>query len=152
MSNAQTAFKERHKPRFLRAFSRIGKIAPAAKATRISRDAVYDWLRTDEGFRRCFLQAREVCEGIQAEAFREHVWMFYAIVKDFIPLKLQPAVITELNIKLSQIEFKKGKSSTAWTLSRTKDRLPSSPFQRMATLEDGGSRALYPGKNGSAHT
>ena len=52
------SLRQQRKSRFLKAFVRVGTIAGAAKASRISRDAAHDWLNSDESFARQFAHAK----------------------------------------------------------------------------------------------
>lgn len=52
------ARKEHKKVPFLNALTRIGSISTAAKAVRISRDAVHDWKRSDPAFMKAFHVAK----------------------------------------------------------------------------------------------
>lgn len=147
MSNAQTSFQERHSPVFLRALARFGKIAPACSASYVSRDAVYDWIKKDATFCQAVAEAKRIARAIKRPEFRDHVWLFYKIVEDYIPVRSQAAVLSEINIALAQIEFKKGRSSTADPLSRNQSRSLLSGETAVTTAGDSKGRDVTLGKN-----
>lgn len=58
MASECRPYKEKRKIPFIKALTRIGTIAGAARAVRISRYAVHDWIRDDASFGRLVLQAK----------------------------------------------------------------------------------------------
>jgi hypothetical protein len=65
--------KEKQKP-FLKALERMGKITLAARAVRISRDAVHDWRRKDLNFARQFLVAKS-----KFDHFKARGWIVFSL-------------------------------------------------------------------------
>lgn len=147
MSATSTAILEHKKEPFLKAFLRTGKVAPATRAVRISRDAVYDWLRADPSFRRQFNLAKKNKFDQETGALCECLEFFLAIVKPIVSSDVYPRIVAATNLTLTQRKFKDGASSTARPASR-KVRLPSFDVHpEPANSENGGSRGRT-GKNG----
>lgn len=118
------AILEHKKEPFLKALRRSGKVVPAARAVRISPDAIYDWLRADASFRRGFNQAKRERFDDETAQLSEALDLFLAIVRPIIPTELYPRIVAATNLTLSQRKFKEGSHSTVRTSSR-KVRFPS---------------------------
>jgi hypothetical protein len=139
------------KQSFLKAFVRFGKVWPAARAVRISRDAVYDWLRLDPAFRRDFEQAKRVHQSEETRKLSEHLDFFCRIVRPVVPLTVWPRIAAAVNLAVTNQQFKKADRSTVIVLSRKSARFLTSPQLRsMATLEIGVGNRMKQGKNGRA--
>lgn len=134
--------REQKQKSFLKAFARSGKVAPAAKAVRISRDAVYDWLRLYPAFRLAMRDAKAVAASLaKRPAFRDVVWTFFRAVRDFIPTRDHARVLVELNITLAQIEFNRGAMAHLAASSRPMVRFPAPSGPGTANPGGAGSRA-----------
>ncbi len=145
MSSTAPAILEHKKEPFLKSFLRFGKVAPATRAVRISRDAVYDWLRSDPNFRRQFNFAKKNKFDSQTSQLSECLEFFLSVVKPIIPSDLYPRVVAATNLTLTQRKFKVGSGSTVRAASR-KVRLPSFDVHpESANSVNGGSGT---GKNG----
>jgi len=150
MGHNSTAILEHKKQPFLKAFLRTGKVAPATRSVRISRDAVYDWLRADPSFRRDFNSAKRVAFDKKTAALAESFDFFLSVVRPILPRELYPRVLAAISLTLANRRFKDGSNSTARTASRNKARLPSFDVHpELANSEDDGSRDLAQGKNES---
>ncbi len=158
MSANAPAILEHKKQPFLKAFLRTGKVAPATRAVRISRDAVYDWLRADSAFRRDFNRAKRGKFDHETVQLAECMEVFLSIIKPIIPAELYHRVIATINLTLTNRKFKAGSTSTdnrlsdnrlsVRTASRKQGRLPSFDVHpEPANSVNGGSRVLPPGKN-----
>ncbi len=149
MSETATAILEHKKLPFLKAFIRTGKVAPATRAVRISRDAVYDWLRADSSFRRQFNQAKKSHFDHETGALAECFEFFLSVVKPIVTSDLYTRIVAATNLKLTTRKFKVGSSSTARAASRKVIGLPSfDAHPESANSVNGGSRG-HTGKNGS---
>jgi hypothetical protein len=98
------ARKERRKLPFLKALARIGTISGAARASRISRDAVYDWLRADPSFSREFQSAKRCHEKEPFEVVHASVGFFKDVIHPIIPVDLWPKVVVELALAVTHLE------------------------------------------------
>ncbi len=148
MSASSPAILEHKKEPFLKAFLRTGKVAPATRAVRISRDAVYDWLRSDSSFRRQFNLAKKNKFDHETGALSECFEFFLSVVKPIVPSELYPRVVAAINLALTQRKFKVGTSSTVRPASR-KVGLPSFDVHpEPANSVNDGSRGST-GKNGT---
>ncbi len=85
MASFCTARKEHRKSPFLKAFARVGTISGAAKAARISRDAVHDWRRNDPSFARMFAQAKRRHKSEAFPGLDSSVVFLKSVIKPFIP-------------------------------------------------------------------
>ncbi len=148
MSSTATAILEHKKQPFLKAFLRTGKVAPATRAVRISRDAVYDWLRADPDFRRDFNRAKRGNFDRQTSELALSFEYFLSVIRPVIPAKLYPKVVATINLTLTNRQFKAGSTATGRTASRKQVRLPSFDVHpEPANSMNGGSRVLPQGKN-----
>lgn len=148
MSATAHAILEHKKQPFLKAFLRTGKVAPAARAARVSRDFVYDALKNDASFRRQFNLAKRGIYDHRTAALSECFEFFLAIVKPIVPSDIYPRVVAAMNLTLMQRNFKDGSSSTAHSASRKQVRLPSFDVHpESANSVNDGSRNLHSGKN-----
>ena len=98
------ARKEHRKLPLLKAFARMGTIARAAKACRLSRDAVYDWRRNDPSFERAFHNARRKFKEGSFDVVRSSVGFCKDVIQPLIPLELWPKVSAELAIAIMNLE------------------------------------------------
>ncbi len=150
MSASPPAILEHKKQPFLKAFLKTGKVAPATRAVRISRDAVYDWLRADPSFRREFNRAKREKYDSKTSALSECLEFFLSIVKPILPANLYPRVVAATNLTLSTRHYNAGASPATRPASRKEVRLPSFDVHpETAISENGGSRDLHQGKNGT---
>ena len=101
MSATATAILEHKKQPFLKALLRFGKVAPATRAVRISRDAVYDWRRADPKFRREFDAAKKNHYDHETGALSECFEFFLSIVKPILPSDHYTRVVAATNLKLT---------------------------------------------------
>lgn len=148
MNFAPIAILEHKKEPFLKAFIRTGKIAPATRSARISRDAVYDWLRIDPIFRKAFQKAKRQKYDHQTATLSEAIDILLAVVKPLAPAELYPRIVAAVNLMLSQRKFKDAPSPTARSTSRNKVRFPSVEVHaEPASSSDRGNRFEH-GKNG----
>jgi hypothetical protein len=146
--SATIAILEHKKEPFLKAFQRTGKVAPATRAVRISRDAVYDWLRDDSSFRRRFNEAKRNKYDAKTGQLSECMEFFLSVVKPIVPSEVFPRIVSAINLTLATRKFKDGSTATGRTASRKSTRLPSfDVFPESANSENGGSRDQ--GKNGT---
>ncbi len=153
MSATAIAILEHKKLPFLKAFQRSGKVAPATRAVRISRDAVYDWLRSDPNFRREFNRAKRDKFDRQTSELALSFEYFLHVIKPLIPSDLYPRVVAAINLTLTTRKFKDGSTSTGRAASRKTTRLPSFDVHpETAISEDDRSRDFIQGKNGNALT
>ncbi len=147
MSSASTAILEHKKQPFLKAFVRTGKVAPATRAARISRDAVYDWLRVDPKFRKAFQIAKRQRYDHETVVLSEALDVLLSVIKPIIPSELYPRVVAATNLTLSQRKFKDASSSTVRVSSRKEVRFTSVDVHpEKANLGNGVNRR--DGKNG----
>jgi hypothetical protein len=98
------AHKERRKFPFLKAFARIGTISGAAKACRISRDAVHDWRRNDESFARAFEHAKRQHEDEPFRSVESSLIFFTDVVRPIIPAEAWPKVASALAIAIVNLK------------------------------------------------
>lgn len=125
MSEPSLAILEHKKEPFLKAFVRSGKVAPATRAVRISRDAVYDWIKADPVFRRQFQKAKRERFDSQTVILSQSFDLFLATVKPIVPADLFTRIVAATNLTLSKRKFKVDASSTVSITSRKKERFPS---------------------------
>ncbi len=92
------ARKEHRKQPFLKVLARVGTIAGAAKASRISRDAVYDWRRTDPAFEQAFQNAKHRHVDQAFEIVDSTIVFIKDVVRPVIPSNLWPKVSAEIVI------------------------------------------------------
>jgi len=147
MSSTATAILEHKKQPFLKAFLRFGKVAPAARIVRVSRDAIYDWRRDDPDFRRQFNLAKKNKFDSHTSQLAECLEFFLSVVKPIIPSDLYPRVVAATNLTLTQRKFKDGSGSTARTASR-KVRFPSFDVHPESANSVSGGNQGQTGKNG----
>ncbi len=153
MSATAIAILEHKKQPFLKAFLRTGKVAPAARAVRISRDAVYDWRRDDPTFRREFNNAKRGAFDHKTSELALSFEYFLAAIRPVLPADVYPRVVAQINLTLTNRKFKAGSTSTGNRLSvRTTSRkqagLPSFDVHpESANSVNGGSRDHAQGKN-----
>ncbi len=150
MNHPGIAILEHKKEPFLNALMRTGgKVAPACRAVRISRDAVYDWRHADAKFRRAFDNAKKSAFDNQTGALSECFEFFLSIIKPVIPSQYYTASVAALNLSLTNRNLKAGTASTVRSASRKRQRLPSFDVHpELADSENGGSRHAQ-GKNGT---
>lgn len=98
------AHKEHRKFPFLKAFARVGTITGAAKAARISRDAVHDWLRNDESFARAFAHAKRTREEEPFRCLDSGLVFFTGVVRPLIPPANWPSVASALAIAVANLK------------------------------------------------
>ena len=98
------ARKEHRKAPFLKAFTALGTISRAAKATRISRNAVHDWLRNDPSFRREFIHAKKKHKSIYLVDAETAFSLFMNAIRRIIPSDLWPKGVSEAAIALSNLK------------------------------------------------
>ncbi len=108
MSQIATAILEHKKQPFLKAFLRTGKVAPATRAVRISRDAVYDWLRADPSFRRDFNSVKRGVFDHKTVALTECFEFFLAVIRPVLPAEQYQKVVAATNLTLTTRQFKAG--------------------------------------------
>ncbi len=96
--------RQHRKARFLKAFKRIGTISGAAKASRISRDAVHDWLNTDDSFVRQFAHTKRLHKDEPFRALESSLIFFTDIVRPLIPAASWPRVATALAIAVANLK------------------------------------------------
>lgn len=99
-----SAHKEHRKLPFLKAFVRIGSITGAAKASRISRDAVHDWRRNDPSFERAFQHAKRKHAQAPFDIVHSAVKFCKDVIKPVIPFELWPKIAAELAIAIAHLE------------------------------------------------
>ncbi len=104
MPSSTHARKEHRKLPFLKAFARIGTVARAAKASRISRDAVYDWRRNDPSFERAFQNAKRRHDNELFATVDSAVVFFKDVIRPIIPENLWPRVVAELAIASTNLK------------------------------------------------
>lgn len=147
MSSSPIAILERKKDPFLKAFLRYGKVAPATRAVRISRDAVYDWRRSDPDFRRKFNQAKRERYDHETKIMAIILDLVLESIRPVVPSDVYPKAVAAANLKLSNRRFKDDASPTVRVTSR-KARFPSFDVHpEPASSENDGSRDPQ-GKNG----
>jgi hypothetical protein len=141
--------KERKAPLFLKAFVRFGKVWPAARAARISRDAIYDWLRNDPSFRRDFEEAKRVHASAETAKLSHHLDFFCAVVRPVVPPTIWPRIAAAVNLAVAKkTQFKKDDLSTVVVLSRRSVRFSMPIAARgVATSVGIGNRDHHQGKN-----
>jgi len=98
------ARKEHRKFPFLKAYALLGSIRSAAKRTRISRDAVHDWLRKDASFCRAFANAKKQFENQEFAGLESALVFFTHIVRPIIPKDCWPRIASELAIGMSNLK------------------------------------------------
>lgn len=103
-SRFATAHKEHRKLPFLKAFARIGSISGAAKASRISRDAVYDWRRNDPSFERQFQNARHTYENQPFATVDSSLIFFKDIIRPIVPAAYWPRISAELALATTNLK------------------------------------------------
>lgn len=96
--------RQHRKSRFLKAFVRIGTISGAAKASRISRDAVHDWLNTDESFVRQYAHAKRRHNEEPFRALESSLIFFTDIVRPLVDRASWPRVATALAIAVANLK------------------------------------------------
>lgn len=104
MSPYHKARKEHRKLPFLKAFVRIGTISGAAKACRISRDAVHDWINNDESFSREVAHAKRRRDE---EAFMDvdaALVFMTGVIRPAIPKDVWPRVASALAIAVANLK------------------------------------------------
>ncbi len=104
MSPYHKARKEHRKLPFLKAFGRIGTISGAARACRISRDAVHDWINNDESFAREMSHAKR---RFQDEAFMDvyaALVFMTSVIRPVIPKDVWPRVAATLAIAVANLK------------------------------------------------
>lgn len=142
------AILEYKKAPFLRAFVRTGKVAPATRAVRISRDAVYDWLRADATFRREFTAAQRDRYNAQTVALYGALDDFLTIAKTAIPASQIPTLTAAVNLALTNRRFNAASRSTSRAASRSVRSPSFDVYPEPANSVNGGGRDQT-GKNGS---
>ncbi len=98
------ARKEHKKAPFLKAFARIGTISGAAKASRISRDAIHDWRRNDASFERMFQQARVRREEIDFTVLDNALSLLVQVIKPLIDMSEWPRITAELGLAMANMK------------------------------------------------
>ncbi len=148
MSAGTTAILEHKKLPFLKAFQRSGKVAPATRMVRISRDAVYDWLRADANFRREFNRAKRERYDRQTSELALSFEYFLSLIKPIITPDTFLRVVAVVNLALTNRKFKDGPNLVARAASRKQVRLPSfDVYPESANSEEDGSRGRSQGKH-----
>lgn len=98
------ARNETRKLPFLKALVRTGTISGAAKASRISRDAVYDWRRNDPSFERAFLNAKRRHENEPFALVESAMVMFKDVVRPVVPATLWPRITAEITLAMVNLK------------------------------------------------
>lgn len=104
MASSSKAHKEHRKLPFLKALARIGNVSGAAKAARISRDAVYDWLHNDASFVREFAHAKRQHEDEPFRSLESSLIFFTDIVRPLVDRSAWPRVATALAIAVANLK------------------------------------------------
>ncbi len=134
---------------FLRALQRVGKVVPAARAVKISCDAVYDWIHSDPSFRRQFNLAKKNRFDSKTALMSDALDIFLRIAAPIVGPELYRQVVAAAHLGLTNHKFKEVSRSTARASSRNNTRFPSFDiYPEVATPANGGSRANL-GKNGT---
>jgi len=106
MAAFRTASRAHRKGTFLRAFARIGRIGAAARASRISRDAIHDWRRADPVFRRAFLVAKSEFHSTDSEHLRMHADFFLQAIRPHVAPPDWPATLSAVHLAVANRMFK----------------------------------------------
>jgi hypothetical protein len=98
------ARKEHRKFPFLKALSVLGSISRAAKATRVSRDFVYDCKKNDPTFARGLAHALRQYKNQEFADIESTLVFFTDIVRPIIPAECWPRIASELAIAMSNLK------------------------------------------------
>ncbi len=129
--------RQQKKSRFVKAFARIGTITGAAKASRVSRDAVYDWIKNDESFVRQFAHAKRQHDNEPFQSLDTSLTFFTDLVKPIIPVSVWPKVASTLALAIANLKNDlKGGRRTAIPLTGEVAEFSLSPsrFEEVALL------------------
>ncbi len=98
------ARKEHRKSPFLKAFVRIGTISGAARAVRISRDAVHDWIRNDESFARQLEHAKRKHLDEPFRSLESSLVLVSDVVRPLVAPELWPRIAAALAIAVAHLK------------------------------------------------
>lgn len=132
--------KAHKKEHFLKAFAKYGTISRAAKAIRISRDAVHDWRQHDPAFASAFLLVKHLIKTAPKPTLTidDAIHFFSDAIKPLIPRDLWPIVVSELLLAGANQKFKERAKSGARSPRAKEDvSVPCSPTEIPATSVDG---------------
>jgi hypothetical protein len=112
MAAFSIAHKEHRKGPFLKAFARTGKIGAAARASRISRDAVHDWRRNDPTFASAFIAAKSAYRSLESQQLQQCADFILASIRPSIPVEFWPRVSSVVALAVANRRFNTDFEST----------------------------------------
>lgn len=128
MTSLCQPYKAARQNPFLNALARIGTTAGAARAARISRDAVYDWRRTDPSFERLFKQALKKHQAADELGIETALGFFENVARRAIPQPYWARLSAELAIAVTNLKNDlKGGGRSLTVPSRKVAEFPLSP-------------------------
>lgn len=89
---------------FLKAFARVGSISGAARAVRISRDAVHDWINRDESFARQFDHAKCRRKEDPFQSLNSSLIFITDVIRPHISRDAWPRVASAIAIAMANLK------------------------------------------------